>query len=146
MGILGRAFNELLQNIIPVAPSLLDGVARDEPIAVLVEELAGKGAESTLSGDTLPRRALILQLLLDPLPEIAIKDRLVLSLIALRLMPDVTDIDRIGEKCVERTTREGLAPPYLVRHTTIGFEECTSRASRVREGGRLPSTTLPRRR
>jgi hypothetical protein len=42
-----RADHEVLRNVMPIPSSILEGVARHQPIAVQIQELASKGTDST---------------------------------------------------------------------------------------------------
>ena len=55
------------------------------------------------------RRCMLAQVLLHPLPEVTLKNPLVLTRMALLLVANLTDIDRIREEFVERAARK--APP-----------------------------------
>ena len=54
-------------------------------------------------------RRMVAQLPLSPFPQPSVHDRLVLPWMALLPVPNLADIDRIGEQLVESATREAAA-------------------------------------
>ena len=89
-------------------PVFLFGVARRQPVAGLVEELACQWG----GGCTALRRASpwfgspCLQLRLDRVPELRSNDRWMLALVDTPLVPDAAGVERIGQQAVEVSATE----------------------------------------
>ena len=103
------AGDQPLGDVVAVAPALLVGVGRRQPLAGLVEQQAGQQTWFGGIGADLPVDPVGFQDLLYRGPQLRVDDRRVLARIALVLVDDLAAIDRVLQHQVERTPRQRLA-------------------------------------
>ena len=92
-------------NVIAVAAAVIDCLRRSQRLAVFTKELASQQVRPRLHRGSAALSALA-QALAHRLPQGWLDDRRVLPGMALAMMPDLPDINRIGEQLVQRSARE----------------------------------------
>ena len=102
-------FDHVFRDIIAIALPLLVGMNRAQPGAGFIEDEPGE----QMLAFSIPRaasgRGLCRQQSLGPVKEVGINDRLVFSGIELIAMPDLTDVDRVGQQVVQVAAPERLS-------------------------------------
>src|SRR5208337_3561901 len=102
----GRAVNHAFGDVIPVSPLALGGSLHVQRLTSCVKGLlCHRTRNRPVRASPSPRRILF-EPLLDPLPEFWWKNRLVLPRMALLLVADLADVNRVGQQLVRCSTRE----------------------------------------
>ncbi len=84
-----------VRDVVAMPPTAAHRMGRCQLVARLVEELSCQRRRRGCSFPALGARGVVGELRLDSLPDVAPDDRRVLAVIGVRLVPDLTDIDRV---------------------------------------------------
>src|SRR5208337_1286598 len=108
-GLLRRPLDHFARDVVPVPTRPLVGAARVQRLTTFVEQLSRQWTRHRSSVDGAMMRGLLSQLVLHAFPELSIHDCRMLTRMPDLTVPNLAQVDRVGEQFVERTAAESLS-------------------------------------
>src|SRR5216683_5491163 len=109
VGLVRRPPDHFARDVVSVAACALVGAARIERFAALVEQLSRQRTRHRSSVDSM-MRGLGAKSFLHLFPDGPVHDSQMLARMPNLPVPDLTEVDRVGEQFIERTAPERFSP------------------------------------